>query len=65
MSAPQFQLQWNPAEDITTYELALCLKVLIANTNKYASAARVQAAYEGLPATAKRHFLPSQGRAAA
>lgn len=47
-------IRWMPKEDITTYELALCLQVLIAD-NAY-GAEFCHAVYETLPDECKRHW---------
>lgn len=43
---------WKPQEDITAYELALCLKLIIAQLLQIAPST----IYEGLPESCKRHI---------
>lgn len=43
---------WEPSEDITTYELALCVPVLLVGWHE------IEAAIQRLPDGAKRHFRP-------
>lgn len=47
------RLDWEPAEDITAYELAACLPILLG----YGQALRQ---YDALPSGVKRHFRISQ-----
>jgi hypothetical protein len=46
-------LKWSPKEDITAYELALCMGLVIANAQRHG---HVMEEYEKLPDSAKRHF---------
>lgn len=47
---------WKPREDITAYEIALCMSVLIASIQRHSSASLVDKVYSDLPEMAKRHF---------
>ncbi|WP_042776359.1 hypothetical protein [Sinorhizobium fredii] len=44
---------WNPQDDITAYELARALEVMFASVLQGGS---VDAAFDGLPGEAQRHF---------
>ena len=44
---------WEPQPDITTYELAMAIKVIIASTEQFAD---VRATYDTLPNEVQRHF---------
>lgn len=44
------QFLWNPQQDITAYELAMCLKVLLVRP------CGVIEAFKALPENCKRHF---------
>jgi hypothetical protein len=44
------QFLWNPQQDITAYELAMCLKVLLVNPFD------VIEAFKALPENCTRHF---------
>jgi hypothetical protein len=46
------QFEWEPKEDITPYELALCVGVLILAMHGMSGEA-----YDQLPESAKRHFI--------
>jgi hypothetical protein len=45
------EYKWNPKEDITAYELALCVPVLMSASNY-----GIQYFIEALPDNARRHF---------
>lgn len=45
------KFRWSPKPDITTYELALCMKMLIATNAEIAAGV-----YDSLPENAKRHI---------
>lgn len=47
---------WQPKEDITAYELALCMGALVASVQRYSSGALVVGVIERLPEIARRHF---------
>ncbi|WP_185973496.1 hypothetical protein [Mesorhizobium sp. WSM4303] len=50
---------FKPAEDITTYELALATKFMFEAQSPPALSRRgVEKLYEGLPASVSRHFRP-------
>lgn len=50
-------LKWTPKPDITTFELAQCMSVLIASLAKYTGADKAKREFEKLPPEAKRHFV--------
>lgn len=50
---PARSCYWEPKEDITVYELSLCMGPLLAATG---SGRRVEEFVDSLPACAKRHF---------
>jgi hypothetical protein len=49
-------VRWKPLKDITPYELALCVGVMISSTRSYMSSEKVQKELELLPPEARRHF---------
>jgi len=57
-------IKWSPKEDITTYELALCMGVVVAQTQQ-SRARLVMETFDKLPDSAKRHFERLTGDAAA
>jgi hypothetical protein len=48
--------RYEPKPDITTYELALCVYLLIAQVSPDGGLRAQQKIYDLLPATAQRHF---------
>lgn len=55
LSSPK-RYVWAPREDITTFELAACLAVLLTSVSG-AGAGAVESAYNALPDAAKRHWI--------
>lgn len=49
-----FHPAWKPRTDISTYELALCMPVIVASTT-YPSCS-IRDLYDALPPLAQRHF---------
>lgn len=47
---------YEPKEDITTFELAQAVKMLIASHEQYRSVERMRAVYDELPESVQRHF---------
>lgn len=56
---------WSPSEDITTFELAQCMGVLVGVNMRYSSIEFISALIESLPENAKRHFQRTDSVAAA
>jgi hypothetical protein len=46
---------WKPCEDISTYELALCMPLIVVGTTADGWM-QMNSMYEGLPAAAQRHW---------
>lgn len=51
------KMYWRPKEDITTWELAMALNVLLPGLKGYPD---VQKVFEGLPQSVARHFQVSE-----
>ncbi len=51
------KLKWTPQPDITAFELAQCMSVLIASLAKYSGNEQATREFEKLPTEAKRHFV--------
>ncbi len=47
------KMYWRPKEDITTWELAMALNVLLPGLKGYSD---LQKVFEGLPQSVARHF---------
>jgi len=54
----RWRVDFTPQEDISTYELALCLKwyVLVLSHNQYISGDVLKIRFEEMPVGMKRHF---------
>lgn len=57
MSSKPFQAKYAPQADITTYELAQVVQLLIISVSPHATSGNMRAAYESLPQSAQRHFV--------
>lgn len=51
------KMYWRPKEDITTWELAMALNVLLPGLKGYPD---LQKVFEGLPQSVARHFQVSE-----
>lgn len=49
---------FTPLPDITPYELALCMTVLLAAVTRHADTGILDTAWRALPAEAQRHWVP-------
>lgn len=58
------KLIWAPQPDITTFELAQCLGLLIAQGQSRLTTSIVEQTFEKLPDAAKRHFRSTGAKAA-
>lgn len=47
---------WSPKEDITAFELANCMTMMIASGQRHASEIWLVKTFDTLPEEAKRHF---------
>lgn len=54
LSKETISITWNPQPDITTYELALCIKVLL---YKFPNRAALENNFNNQPDDVKRHFI--------
>lgn len=53
LSKETLKIRWDPQPDITTYELALCMKVLL---YKFPNRAALEENFRNQPEDVKRHF---------